>query len=150
MKYISLILVIGIMIWSCGSTVPTTTTGETTKSVERAGSITISAKGYGEKEASAINHAKEQAFINLLFRGVANTSFSDGGMVGNEKAARSKNPDYFNDFFENKGLNKFIIKTRQVELFSKKDKSVKCNITINTKSLRNNLTQNGVIREFGF
>ena len=65
MKYISLILVTGIMIWSCGSTAPTTT-GETTKSVERAGSITISAKGYGEKEASAINHAKEQAFIKVL------------------------------------------------------------------------------------
>lgn len=147
MKYINLILVVSIMIWGCGSTVPTT--GETTKSVERDGVITISSKGYGKKEGLAVIHAKEQAFINLLFRGVPNTSFSNGGMVGNEESARAKNPEYFKQFFENNGLDKFVIKTRQLELFSKKDKSVKCDITINTKSLRNDLTQNGVIRSFG-
>jgi hypothetical protein len=147
MRYINLILVISIIMWGCGTTAPTT--GETTKSVERDGVITISTKGYGKKEASAIKHAKEQAFINLLFRGVANTSFSNGGMVGNEQSSRSKNPEYFEDFFDNNGLDKFVIKTRQVQLFSKKDKSVKCDITINTKSLRNDLTQNGVIRSFG-
>lgn len=147
MKYINLILVVSIMIWGCGSTVPTT--GETTKSVERDGVITISSKGYGKKEGLAVRHAKEQAFINLLFRGIPNTSFSNGGMVGNEGSARTKNPEYFKQFFENNGLDKFVIKTRQLELFSKKDKSVKCDITINTKSLRNDLTQNGVIRSFG-
>ena len=147
MRYINLILIISIMMWGCGSTAPTT--GETTKSVERSGQITITAKGYGKKEAVALNHAKEQAFINLLFRGIPNTSYSNGGMVGNEQSARSKHADYFKDFFEKNGLDKFIIKTRQVELFSKKDKSVKCDITINTKSLRNDLTQNGVIRGFG-
>ena len=147
MRYINLILVISIMMWGCGTTAPTT--GETTKSVERSGSITISAKGYGKKEALALNHAKEQAFINLLFRGIPNTSYSNGGMIGNEQSARNKNPDYFKDFFEKNGLNKFIIKTRQVELFSKKGKSVKCEITINTESLRNDLVQNRVIRGFG-
>lgn len=135
------------MMWGCGSTAPTT--GETTKSVERSGQITISAKGYGKKEAVALHHAKEQAFVNLLFRGIPNTSFSNGGMIGNEQSARSRNPKYFEDFFENNGLEKFVIKTRQTELFSKKDKSVKCDITINTKSLRNDLVQNGVIRGFG-
>jgi len=148
MRYINLILIISIMMWGCGSTAPTT--GETTKSVERSGQITITAKGYGKKEAVALNHAKEQAFVNLLFRGIPNTSFSNGGMIGNEQEAKSKNPAYFKDFFENGGLNKFVIKTRQVELFSKKDKSVKCDITINTESLRNDLTQNRVIRTFGF
>tara|TARA_B110000459_G_C16518447_1_gene451381 strand:- start:375 stop:821 length:447 start_codon:yes stop_codon:yes gene_type:complete len=147
MKYINLILVITIMMWSCGTTAPTT--GETTKSVERSGSITISAKGYGKKEALALNHAKEQAFINLLFRGIPNTSFSNGGMIGNEQSARNKNPDYFKSLFEQNGMDKFIVKTRQVELFSKKNKSVKCDITINTESLRNDLTQNGVISTFG-
>jgi hypothetical protein len=147
MRYINLILVISIMMWGCGSTAPTT--GEVAKSVERDGVITISAKGYGKKESVAINHAKEQAFINLLFRGIPNTSYSNGGMIGNEQSARNKNPDYFKDFFEKNGLDKFIIKTRQVELFSKKDKSVKCEITINTESLRNDLVQNRVIRGFG-
>ena len=148
MRYISLILVTGIMMWSCGSTAPTT--GEVSKSVERSGQIIINAKGYGKKEADAISHAKEQAFINLLFRGVPNTSYSNGGMIGNEQSARSKNKRYFEDFFEKGGMDKFIIKTRQLELFSKKDKSVKCEITINTESLRNYLTQNGVIRGFGY
>lgn len=148
MRYISLILVAIIMMWGCGSTTPTT--GEVSKSVERSGQITINAKGYGKKEAVAINHAKEQAFINLLFRGVPNTSYSNGGMIGNEQSARNKNKDYFKDFFEKGGMDKFIIKTRQLEIFSKKDKSVKCEITINTESLRNDLTQNGVIRGFGF
>ena len=148
MRYINLILVITILMWGCGTTAPTT--GETTKSVERSGSITISAKGYGKKEALALNHAKEQAFINLLFRGIPNTSFSNGGMIGNEQSARNNNPDYFKVLFEENGMDKFIIKTRQVELFSKKDKSVKCDITINTESLRNDLTQNNVIRTFGF
>ena len=145
--HLNLMLAMAIIMWGCGSTAPTT--GETTKSAESIGTMTISSKGYGKKEDLAINHAKEQAFINLLFRGIPNTSYSNGGMVGNEKSARSKHADYFKDFFENNGLDKFIIKTRQVELFSKKDKSIKCDITINTKSLRNDLTQNGVIRGFG-
>ena len=145
-KYINLILVFALMC-SCGSTAPTT--GEATKSVERSGQITITVKGYGKKEAVALNHAKEQAFVNLLFRGIPNTSFSNGGMIGNEQEAKSKNPAYFKDFFEKGGLNKFVIKTTQVKLFSKKDKSIKCQITINTESLRNDLTQNRIISTFG-
>jgi len=144
---LNLILVI-FLISSCGTTAPTT--AEISKSIEKSGTITIIAKGYGKNEAAATAHSKEQAFINLLFRGIPNTSYSNGGMIGNETDARNKKPAYFKDFFEQNGLDRFVIKTRQLELFSKKDKSVKCEITINTKSLRNNLTQNGVIAEFGF
>ena len=43
-----------------------------------------------------------------------------------------------------------LIGSESVNFFSKKDKSVKCQITINTESLRNDLTQNRVIRTFGF
>jgi hypothetical protein len=136
------------MLTACGATVPTT--GETTSSVQKMGTITIIAKGYGKKEAVAVAHSRQQAFINLLFRGIENTSYSNGGMVGNETKARTENSDYFKNFFEHNGLDKFVIKTRQLEVFSKKSKSVKCEITINTRSLRNDLTQNGVIREFGF
>tara|TARA_B100000767_G_scaffold80413_1_gene77198 strand:- start:262 stop:738 length:477 start_codon:yes stop_codon:yes gene_type:complete len=139
---------IAFLTTSCGSTVPTT--GEISKSIEKSGTITIVAKGYGKNESIATNHSKEQAFVNLLFRGIPNTSYSNGGMIGNETEARNRKPGYFKDFFEKNGLDKFVIKTRKIELFSKKDKSVKCEITINTKSLRNNLTQNGVIAEFGF
>jgi len=144
---LNLILVI-FLISSCGTTAPTT--AEISKSIEKSGTITIIAKGYGKNEAVATAHSKEQAFINLLFRGIPNTSYSNGGMIGNETDARNRKPAYFKDFFEKNGLDRFVIKTRQLELFSKKDKSVKCEITINTKSLRNNLTQNDVIAEFGF
>ena len=147
MRYINLILVVSIIMCGCGSTAPTT--GEIAKSVERSGQISIIAKGYGKKEAEALAHAKEQAFINLLFRGIPNTSFSNGCMIGNEESARSKHPDYFKNFFEQNGLDKFVIKTSQVKLFSKKNKSVECEITINSETLRNDLTQNGIIRKFG-
>ena len=139
---------ISFLMSSCGSTAPTT--AEISKSIEKSGTITLVAKGYGKNETIATNHSKEQAFVNLLFRGIPNTSYSNGGMIGNETEARNRKPAYFKDFFEKNGLDKFVIKTRKIELFSKKDKSVKCEITINTKSLRNNLTQNGVIAEFGF
>ena len=132
---------------ACGTTAPTT--AEVKSRVEKMGTITIVAKGYGKKEAIAIAHSKEQAFINLLFRGIPNTSYDNGGMVGNESEARLKHKAYFKDFFEKNGLDKFVINTRQIELFSKKDKSVKAEIKINTKSLRNDLTQSGVIRGFG-
>ena len=147
MKNILKLILATFMLTACGATAPTT--AEVKSSVQKIGTITIIAKGYGKKEAIAVAHSKEQAFINLLFRGIPNTSYSNGGMVGNETDARNKKPAYFKDFFEKNGLDRFVIKTRQIELFSKKGKSVKCEITINTKSLRNNLTQNGVIREFG-
>ncbi len=147
MRNILKLVLVTFIFAACGSTAPTT--GETTTTVQRMGEITISAKGYGKKEALAVAHAKEQAFINLLFRGIPNSSYSNGGMVGNESKARQANSDYFKAFFES-GMNKFVIKTRQTKLFSKKDKSVQCEITINTETLRNDLTQNRVIREFGF
>ena len=143
-------LILSVSIFaSCGTTAPPNT-GEITSSSQRMESITIVAKGYGKKEALAIAHAKEQAFINLLFRGIPNTSYSNGGMIGKEVPSREANPKYFKPFFEGNGLDRFVIKTRIMQAFSKKDKSVKCEVIINTRSLRNDLTQNGVIREFGF
>tara|TARA_B110000003_G_C16494339_1_gene474794 strand:- start:443 stop:889 length:447 start_codon:yes stop_codon:yes gene_type:complete len=141
------ITLIAFIFAACGSTAPTT--GEVSSRVEKMGTITIVSKGYGKKEALAIAHSKEQAFINLLFRGVPNTSYANGGMVGNENESRQANKAYYKEFFEKNGLDKFVIKSRQIELFSKKDKSVRTEITINTKTLRNDLTQNGVIRSLG-
>ena len=78
--------ILAFLLTSCGSTAPTT--GETTSRVQKVGTITIAAKGYGKKEDLAIAHAKEQAFVNLLFRGIPNTSYSNAGLVGNEAEAR--------------------------------------------------------------
>jgi hypothetical protein len=146
-KDILKLILASFMLTACGSTAPTT--AEVKSTVQKIGTITIVAKGYGKKEEIALAHSKEQAFINLLFRGIPNTSYDNGGMAGNETEARASHKAYFKDFFEKNGLDKFVVNTRQIQPFSKKNKSVKCEITINTKSLRNDLTQNGVIRGFG-
>ena len=92
--YLNLVLAMVIMMWGCGSTAPTT--GETTKSAERIGAITISAKGYGKKEALALNHAKEQAF-GLHARGASggychHRCFDRPAITGRSTSARGSSP----------------------------------------------------------
>jgi len=61
--------------------------------------------GYGKNRDAAIENAKEQAFTNLLFRGIPGSSHNRA-MVGNETSSKNQHKDYFDDFFNKKGYNK--------------------------------------------
>ncbi|MAN49998.1 MAG: hypothetical protein CMD04_04185 [Flavobacteriales bacterium] len=103
--------------------------------------------GYGKNRDAAIENAKEQAFTNLLFRGIPGSSHNRA-MVGNETSSKNQHKDYFDDFFNKKGYNKFVRSCSEGQ-YSRKDKSIKCNISINVKALRTDLEQNNIIRGFG-
>tara|TARA_Y100000589_G_scaffold137975_1_gene132062 strand:- start:1330 stop:1803 length:474 start_codon:yes stop_codon:yes gene_type:complete len=134
---------------SCGSTKVLPTTGEVKKSSETVGVLVLNAKGYGTSQSEALDHAKEQAFTNLFFRGVSNTSYAKA-MIGNEEESKKAHKRFFKEFFKNKGFNKFISNTDITKAYNKKTKSIECNISININSLRSNLEENGVISGFKF
>ena len=134
---------------SCGSTKVLPTTGEVKKMEEKVGKLVLNAKGYGTSQSEALDHAKEQAFINLFFRGISNTSYSKA-MVGNEEVSRKEHKRFFKEFFKEKGYNKFISNTNINKAYNKKTKSIECNISININSLRSNLEENGIIKGFKF
>jgi len=138
-----------LILFGCGSAKVLPTTGEVQKSSEKVGILVLNAKGYGTSQVEATDHAKEQAFINLFFRGIPNTSYSKA-MVGNEETAKKEYKRYFKDFFKDKGFNKFIGNTSITKAYNKKTKSIECDITINIKALRSNLEENGVIKGFKF
>ncbi len=146
MKKYLIILISSIFIYGCGSTLPTT--GEVKKSAENIDTLTLNVKGYGKSEDEAKNHAKNQAFSNLLFRGVPNSSYSKA-MVGNEDRSRKSNKSFYKNFFDKMDLNKFITDINITKNYNKKDKSIICDITINIKSLRAHLIDNKILREWG-
>ena len=89
---------------SCGSTKVLPTTGEVKKSSETVGVLVLNAKGYGTSQTEALDHAKEQAFTNLFFRGISNTSYAKA-MIGNEEESKKDHKRFFKEFFKNIGFN---------------------------------------------
>ncbi|MEC8537414.1 MAG: hypothetical protein VXY26_01290 [Bacteroidota bacterium] len=146
MKKYFIIILSSIFIYSCGSTLPST--GEVKKSSENIDTLTLSTKGYGKSEDEAKKHAKTQAFSNLLFRGISNSSYSKA-MVGNEDEARKLHKGFFKNFFNKMDLNKFITDINVTKNYNKKDRSITCDITINIKSLRAHLIDSKILREWG-
>ena len=144
-KYLSIALFF-ILIYGCGTTLPTT--GEVTKSSEKIDTLVLNSKGYGKTESDALKHAKIQAFTNLFFRGIPNSSYSKA-MIGNEEKSRKEHKDYFKGMFKQMELNKFITEFSITRAFNKKEKSISCDISINIKALRANLIENKILREWG-
>ena len=146
-KFTYLVLMLSTICFLTNCSAPKSTAEVKATSNEGYDMLGTESIGYGKNREAAIDHAKEQAFINLLFRGIPGSSHNRA-MVGNETSSRSQHKEYFDDFFNKKGYNRFVMNCSQGP-FSKKDKSIKCNISINVKALRVDLEQNGVIRGFG-
>lgn len=156
MKTIIQVLVIGVFFLLCHSSCKTTM--PVTSEVQYLGNpndgvVTINAMGYGKKDEDAKANAFTMGFKTLLFRGIPGFSPLQTPMIADESKARSANPSFFTNFFDNKGYMQFVTKQEETQYIGKTDdkksRRAKQTFSINYKQLRKHLEQNNVIRKFG-
>lgn len=113
--------------------------------------VVIRAMGYGKNEATA----REDAEVRVI-RAVLYTGFSGHGKLISEPetSVETKHADYLNGFFDGKRYKDFITSVVSVGSLAKvkgqKVKSMPFDITVNLKSLRQNLIENKVGGGLGF
>jgi len=129
--------------------------------------LTIRMLGYGVNEQTAIFDAQKNAFDNLFFRGIPNSSYNNPLIGIDENAIKNKNSNYFQEFYGNKRALNFInryaliaadkttvlakkITNRNVTLDNVESIAAFIEITINIKSVRKDLENHKVIRPFGY
>jgi hypothetical protein len=131
-----------------------TISAEVTFLSEATGTITVRAIGYGKKKAEAIDNAEINAMDVLLFRGIPESTQKDPLISINSDEAKSKNKDYFDNFFNGKQFKTFInsaIPTTEDLIKTKGGKkSIAVDIKINVKALKLDLEGKQIIRKFGF
>jgi hypothetical protein len=121
---------------------------------EATGTITVRAIGYGKNKAEAIDNAEINALDVLLFRGIPESTQKDPLISTNSDEVKSKNKDYFDNFYAGKQFKTFInsaIPTTE-DLIKNKGgkKSIAVDIKINIKALKLDLEEKKIIRKFGF
>lgn len=106
---------------------------------------------YDIKKKNFRQDAINEALKMVLFRGVPNTKFNKPLCGSNEAEIMSKNANYFNSLFGYRYdtfVSAFI-----PQVVGKKDETGKkawvADITVNARQLRDDLTEQKIIRKFG-
>ncbi len=117
-----------------------------------AGTVTVSAFGFGKKQPESIIHAARNAFFTVLFRGIPGSKYKSP-LIENEEAFKN-NPVVLEILKD--GYVSFLSKTTVVNIIPTKKKDygakgilTKNNFTINYDALRRYLEQKKVIRKLG-
>jgi len=131
-----------------------TVTAEVNFLSESTGIISVRSIGYGKNKAEAIDNAEIIAMDVLLFRGIPESTQKDPVIGVNSDDVKSKNKEYFDNFYGGKQYKSFIMSAIPTteDLIKNKGgkKSIAVDIKINTKALRLDLESKNIIRKFGF
>lgn len=148
-----LILFIGCSISSCGSKTIPQKAGVTYKTAKE-GTLSITSSGEAKNKQDALFNAEKNAFEVLFFKGVPGSPYSKPLIPVAENAAKSKNSNFFQEFFDNKGYKNYIT---QHSILSAGSRNKNTNLTeaavaltINVASLKRALEQQNVTKKFGF
>jgi hypothetical protein len=131
-----------------------TVTAEVNFLSESTGIITVRSIGYGKNKAEAIDNAEINAMDVLLFRGLPESTQKDPIIGINSDEIKSKNKEYFENFYGAKQYKTFIMSALPTteDLIKNKGgkKSIAVDVKINVKALRLDLENKNIIRKFGF
>ena len=74
------------------------------------------------------------------------------GLIENESEARSKNGEYFKNFFDGGNFKSYMMSSNESSnlIKIKGTNKISVNVKINYNSLRKDLEQNRIIRKFGY
>lgn len=114
------------------------------------GKLAVKASGYGKTKGVSVRNAIENAFKNIVMRGIPGSNQSTPLLGKNSKNAYKANKRFLDNMFENE-INSFILeqKNSNYSFFSINAPSSEVELLINLAALRSHLEQNGIIREFG-
>ncbi|MBK8565783.1 MAG: hypothetical protein IPN76_21185 [Saprospiraceae bacterium] len=146
--YLSFFLYFGFL--SCNSS--KVITGEVNYlNATEAGTLLVSAAGYGQSKPDAIANAQTNAFNNLIFRGIPGSQYQLP-MVQDESKARKEHGKYFSNLLEQGGYKPFMMLSEEQTGYSvsrKGQKNITVMVKINVDALRRDMEQKGVVRKFG-
>lgn len=142
-------MVIALVAVACSSTRPTAFSHQVSlvEPEQTPGLLWISSNGQGGNSDKAIHDAQRAIFDQLLFRGVAGSSWNTP-MVQSEGDPKLEHPDFYKGFLDELGYRSFIL-SAQHGTYDKKSKVVTTRIHIDTNALRRHLEQQSIIRPFG-
>lgn len=115
------------------------------------GTIAVKSVGYGNSQTEAVIDAQKNTFKVLLFKGLPGTELNIP-IIENENESKSKNENYFANFFDNGNYKLFMMSSIQSSNLIKirGTKKIFVDIKVNYNSLRKDLEQNKIIRKFGY
>jgi hypothetical protein len=124
--------------------------------VEGDGSLTLLAWGNGRNRADAVEQAKKNAVMDVIFKGIRNGK-DDCNKIPliNEPNARDKYESYFNDFFKDNGVYKKFVSSKDERIGDKvtrdrmkSDKSVtnSCVVKILRYQLKEQLIKDQILK----
>ncbi|MFN8267342.1 MAG: hypothetical protein U0T31_05000 [Chitinophagales bacterium] len=112
--------------------------------------LTFRCEGIGSNKDDAIRDAQINGFKILFFRGVPGSTYSAPMISVNESNELEKNKTYFDELFNQKRYLSFVTSSIIASVYNTKEKKVSIEISINTRSLRQDLVSNKVLSDYGF
>ena len=112
--------------------------------------LTFSCDGNGSNKEDATRNAQINAFKILFFRGVAGSTYSAPMISVNEASELTKNKAYFDKLFNENRYLSFVTESIEASAYNKKENKVSIEISINTRSLRQDLVSKKVLSDYGF
>ena len=116
-----------------------------------ANKLTVEVIGYGILHLTAEKEAMNNLFRSIFFRGIPGSN-SFKPLIGiNEELIVSSNKRYFDDFFEK---NRFLTFVNEKECTNLKGfgsrRKLKCVLSVDIRTLREDLKSNKIIYNYGF
>lgn len=112
--------------------------------------LTFRCDGNGSNKENAMRDAQINAFKILFFRGVPASTYSAPMISVNEADELEKNKVYFDKLFNQNRYLSFVISSIVASVYNTKENKVSIEISINTRSLRQDLVSNKVLSDYGF
>ncbi len=146
-----LIIMVVVVFAGCGTStnIPYQRTGEVSPVSHERGIIKVQSSSKAANDGAAVNYAEQQAFENILFKGIPNSN-QEVALIGNESKAWSDSKLVMKSLITNRGYQQYIISSKTVDLVRQKGVSfVKQNIEIDLGALRKYLVSEKAIKKFG-
>lgn len=147
-KYIMLLSIIAI---SCSTSqiINYNRTGNVSEINSTKDTITLLSTYSAENENKAFEFAIRNAFENLLFKGIPDSS-QNLPLISNENKAMKQSESYLNDLLKQKSYQKFIVESYIDSSNKMKNATLTAAVVkIDVDKLRRNLEENKVIEKFG-
>ncbi len=113
--------------------------------------LTVQVVGYGFIHLTAEKEAMKNLFSSIFFRGIPGSSTPKPLIGVNEELIYSSNKQYFDDFFEK---NRYITFVNEKECTKLKGfgsrRKLKCILSVDIQSLKEDLQSNKIIFNYGF
>ncbi len=113
--------------------------------------LTVEVVGYGFLHLTAEKEAMTDLFKSIFFRGIP-SSPSIRPLIGtNESEIIASNKEYFNNFFDNKRFLSFVNEKECTKLKGLGGRrKLKCLLSVDIQTLKDDLKTNKIISDYGF